>query len=529
MNSRLFLPFIVLQAALAQPLSYTQLSTSTPPPSPRVDGAIAYDPSTRRLYLFGGRDSTFRNDLWFYSLAERRWQEVESAGPKPPARLGHTLAYDPVRRRLILFGGQASGFFSDVWAFDTARQVWTQLAPSQSGPSNRYGHSMIYDPPRDRIVVSHGFTNAGRFDDTWAFDLSTNRWRDISPSGPRPLRRCLHHAVHDPVNGRMLLYGGCASPSGPCPLGDLWAFDLDTHRWRELTTAQNPPPREHYGRAYDAVRNRFLIFGGSGQGLLNDTWTYDSASATWSPALLEGPAPSPRSRHESAYDSVRNTIFFFGGQTSAGLSNELWMLGPGFLPARPSIATGGVANAFSHDAAAISPGELVSIYGSNLGAMVTFNGVPAPVLFESPGQLNVQVPYEIAGAAEATLIVANNGQSSDPVTLPLRPTHAGLYPAAFQDGDIAVFFATGHGLTSPPSATGQPAAAPYPAPAAPLTLTIAGQPAEILFQGQAPGTFGVLQINARIPPGASGQAVPVTLSIGDSVSTIRANLSAPLN
>jgi hypothetical protein len=106
-----------------QPLSYSLLRSYGAQPSPRVDGTISYDPGGRRIFLFGGQDTQTRNDLWAYSLAQRRWEEIAVPGPKPPERFGHTLLFDTMRRRLVVFGGQSSGFFSDVWAFDIHRDA----------------------------------------------------------------------------------------------------------------------------------------------------------------------------------------------------------------------------------------------------------------------------------------------------------------------------------------------------------------------------------------------------------------------
>jgi hypothetical protein len=262
---RFIVPFVttclIALGCQAQSLSYSLLVSSSPQPSPRFDGAVAYDPVSRQVFLFGGEDTAPRNDLWAYSLAQRRWSEIQVSGSLPPARFGHTLVFDPVRRRLVVFGGQAGGFFSDVWAFDIASGSWRQLSADDAGPSRRYGHSAISETARDRMVISHGFTNAGRFDDTWAFDFAANSWRDISPSGTRPLRRCLHHAAYDAEHGQMYLYGGCSSGFGPCPQGDLWSFDLALNRWTERTPQSSPPPREHYGMAFDDVRGKLLVFG----------------------------------------------------------------------------------------------------------------------------------------------------------------------------------------------------------------------------------------------------------------------------
>lgn len=530
----------------AQALSYSRLPGGELAPSGRADGTIAYDLLSRQLYLFGGQADTLQNDLWVYALDEQRWRVVAVTGDLPAARLGHTLLWDARRSRLILFGGQSRGFFSDVWAFDPARGSWQQLARDDAGPSRRYGHSAILEPGRDRMVISHGFTNAGRFDDTWAFDLANNSWRNLTPSGTKPVRRCLHHAVHDAAGGRMLLYGGCASGSGPCPLGDLWAFDLSSSRWTELTGATRPPPREHYGVAFDDARGRLLLFGGSGGGLLNDTWEFSGTA--WQAAVIQGASPEPRARHQGVFATDRKAAFFFGGRTNSGqLTNELWMLSPAM---QGPIVTG-VRSAFGGDGEPVAPGQLVSIFGSGLGptegvafsldetgrlpldgagVSVTWNGIPAPLNFARADQVNVQVPYELSGAMEARLVVTANGQIAES-TVPVAPIRPSLFSGVWnQDGsqnssakparggDVVVLYATGQGVTSPPTRTGTIPVGGYPEPATAVTVTIGGEAVEVLFRGQAPGTVGVMQLNVRVPDGVGPASAPVVLRIGDATS-----------
>ncbi|MBC8167381.1 MAG: hypothetical protein H7Y20_16120 [Bryobacteraceae bacterium] len=543
----------------AQPLTYSLLRTDGPQPTPRLDGTIAYDPIDSRILLFGGQDSSPRNDLWAYSITQRRWEEILITGPKPPARFGHTSIFDPGKRRLVVFGGQAAGFFSDVWAFDTIQRTWQQLSAENTGPGRRYGHSAIFDSARNRMVISHGFTNSGRFDDTWAFDFNSDSWRDLSPSGTRPLKRCLHHAVVDSANSQMYLYGGCASGFGPCPLGDLWAFDLSSGRWTEKTTQLKPPPREHYGMGFEAVRGRLLIFGGSGSGFLNDTWEYDPRSVSWQQPAIAGSAPGPRSRHETTTAGDRGAMFFFGGTTASGLTNELWMLGPDLLPRAPLIAAAGPVNVFSGSAGAIAPGEVVSIFGSDLGpeqgvtvgiergqlptsgsgVSATFNDIPAPIFFAKSDQLNVQVPYELKDATEARLVVTVNSRASAVLTLPVAAARPGLFSQIWnQDGtvnspehpalagSIVVLYATGQGVTSPASRTGAVTVDVFPQPQAPTSLRIGGLEAELLFRGQAPGTVGVMQLNARVPSNvATASAAPVVLKVGDAASQAGATIS----
>lgn len=544
-----------MSAIWAQPLSYTLVEAEGTKPSARFDGTIAYDPAGRRVILFGGSGNGELNDLWSYSLAQRRWEELRPEGDKPPARLGHTLVLDSRRQRLVLFGGQASGFFNDTWAYDLAQNRWSRIAADGAAPSRRYGHSAILDAERDRMIVSHGFTNSGRFDDTWALDLATGTWRDISPSSGRPLRRCLHHAVYDAAGGQMLLYGGCASGFGPCPLGDLWSFDLASHRWTEITGSAKPPAREHYGLSYDNVRNRMIVFGGTGAGLLGDTWEFDPRSRSWREAEIMGPAPSARSRHHGVFAEGRGVTFFFGGTTASSLSNDLWMLGPAFAaPPRPELSRTGVVNASSGSAdGAVAPGELIALHGSGLGPIegvalgldpltgtlpvsgpgvsVSINGIPAPLMFVSANQINAQVPYEIEGSAEAVIRATVNGAVSDAVTVRIEGAKPGLFNQAFRPdgstvnaenpalrGEVIVLLATGQGVTVPPSRTGAiPDDGVNAVPAAPVTLTVGGSQTELLYRGQAPGMVGVLQLNARVPEDLEpGAETPIALRVGSA-------------
>jgi uncharacterized protein (TIGR03437 family) len=503
--------------------------------------------------MFGGLDASGdRNDLWAYSVDTQQWTQINPSGQAPDPRHGHTVTLDPARRGIIVIAGQGAGFFGDAWSFDIQANLWSQLSGNSGGPSPRYGHSAIYDPTRDRIVLSHGFTSEqGRFDDTWAFDLKSNSWRDISPSSSRPLRRCLHHAVYVPQSDQMLLYGGCSSGFGPCPQGDLWSFDLARNQWTQIVTAMSPAPRQRYGMVFDDNRRKLVLFGGLGGPALNDTWEYDPASIAWTQITPGGDAGAPRFRQEAAFASDLRTAFFFGGQTD-NYTNDLLLLSTASSVA-PQIGSDGIKDLFSGAGNPFAPGEIVSIYGTSLGPVtglssafdaatstlpttlggvsVAVNGVPAPRYYVSAGQVNVQIPYEVGGHQQASVSVSYNGIASTAQSIQIAASAPTLYAGIFNaDGSvnsadnsassrsIVTLFATGQGLTSPPSVTGKAAAEPYPQPVGPVRVSIGGQDAEILFAGSAPDTVGVLQVNVRIPAAPAGNAAGVLLTIGEITS-----------
>jgi uncharacterized protein (TIGR03437 family) len=533
MGMRPALLLALAAAALAgQTLEFTVLAPAGVKPSGRLDGTIAYDPPGRQLFLFGGQDVTARNDVWVYSVDAGVWRELSPAGDKPAPRFGHTLNYDPVRRRLILFGGQATGFFSDLWAYDIAANRWSQLAPDGAGPSRRYGHSGVYDSVRDRVIVSHGFTDRGRFDDTWAYSLAQSRWDNLSPAGTVPLRRCLHHAAFDRAGNQMFLFGGCASGAGPCPLGDLWSLDLSASppRWREIRGAPSPDPRQYYGVAFDERRRRLILHGGSGGQVFNDTWEFDPVAGSWEKLGIQ--APPPRHRLQGEYAPGVETVFFFGGISGSQPVADLLAL---------AVAQPPLVNAFSQSKGPQAPGALVTLYGAALGPQagvvasidpatgrlpeqlagtsVRVNGFPAPMLYAQAGQLNFQLPYEIPDGP-ANVEVSVNGAPKPVLTLPVAATAPGLHGAAYRTANVLTLYATGACRTNPPSATGALSADPFPRPAAAITLRLGGREARILFAGIAPGTAGVLQINAEIPEGlALGPAVEAVLRAGEAATT----------
>jgi hypothetical protein len=301
------------------------IATNASPPA-RYDHSAVFDPVRRQLVIFGGRDGEMFGDTWIFDRATRMWRAVDGAGPAP--RFGHGAVYDAAHRRMLIVMGQGAGFFNDVWAFDLDRETWTELKANErsaEAPRPRYGQSAALDS-QGRVLISHGFSDQGRFDDTWAFDVAAARWVNLTPtSGAKPLKRCLHALIYESAADRMILYGGCSSGFGPCPQGDLWAFDLKTATWSELTPrGAAPTPRSDVSLAYAAANQTLFLFGGKAEaGASAETWSYDLDGNVW--MLLERPdGPSARSSQATSYDAQTRRALMFGGLTTDGSSADLW-------------------------------------------------------------------------------------------------------------------------------------------------------------------------------------------------------------
>ncbi len=313
--------------------AWTRLAVDADWPGPRWDHTLAADEAGERLILFGGRDGEGAplGDTWRFDLASERWEQIEGSGPAP--RFGHAVAVDQEARELYLFGGQADGatFFDDAWRFDLETGAWSEIGTGDGPrPSVRYGTSAVFDG-EGRLLVSHGFTFEGRFDDTWALDLETGAWTDVSPpeGEVRPLKRCLHEAVWDAANGRMLLFGGCSSGVGPCPQGDLWAFDPAARVWTELSPAAGPAARSNPALVIDPANARALLLHGlTENGNAADAWALalDHAEATWTEVAptADGDVPAARFSHDAAI--LGDRLYLFGGNGDGGALADLWAL-----------------------------------------------------------------------------------------------------------------------------------------------------------------------------------------------------------
>ncbi|MEP7200263.1 MAG: kelch repeat-containing protein [Chloroflexota bacterium] len=320
-------PTVAPTSAPVAKLGWSQLAATNAGPSARYDHSALVDPVKQTLVVFGGRGSGTLGDTWLFDLTTRAWREVKGNGPAP--RFGHATVYDAAHRRLVLIMGEGANFYNDVWAFDLDKETWTQLSASgvdEQKPRPRYGQSAALDG-KGRVIISHGFSDQGRFDDTWAFDLQTNQWINLMPTtGAKPLKRCLHELVYDAAADRIVLFGGCSSGFGPCPQGDLWAFDLKTNAWTELKPAgDKPSARSNPSAMYDAASRRIVLFGGKTDGgASGETWTYDLALNRWTKS--DGSGPAARSSHDGDYDAKAKRLVIFGGQAASGASAEVWEL-----------------------------------------------------------------------------------------------------------------------------------------------------------------------------------------------------------
>ena len=288
-------------------------------PTGRDGHAMAYNSDTHQVVLFGGKGKDYYNDTWAYNSSSKRWTELKPTGPLPPARFGQALVYDPTRQKVILSGGVLqSGHltYDDTWAYDPDANTWSDLNPGGSLPPWRTYPAMVSDPSSGNVILFGGWTGNDAFSDTWAYNPAGNTWTQLNPASSPPARWG-HSMVYVSAIHKVILFGGLfGSYDGSSRYNDTWAYDPVKNTWSNLNPGGSQPP----GRAYAAMiyaeaSGKVILFGGfaGADGLLTDTWVYDPIANTWARLNSSGDQPLLRDFSAMVYDTAADKGILFGG------------------------------------------------------------------------------------------------------------------------------------------------------------------------------------------------------------------------
>jgi hypothetical protein len=288
--------------------AWTELHPGASPP-PRTRHALVYDQARRRTVLFGGaaradgQEGGALGDTWEWDGVT--WTQ-QTAVVSPRARAGHVMVYDSTRKRVLLFGGDDNGSFGDeeaqfanLWEWDGS--TWVEVAVDPF-PSARQNPSLAFDPDRQHVVMFGGLSyNSPQdpFGDTWVWD--GDRWsqRRISPA---PTPRSSAAFGSDPDSRTLLLYGGMDGVAG---LSDTWAWDGTT--WSQKLGARAAADVQP-GMMYDAASARLiLVADGQTFSWQNESWQALSGVAHLDNLLGIGALSYDRGRSRGLLLAIQET------------------------------------------------------------------------------------------------------------------------------------------------------------------------------------------------------------------------------
>ena len=332
--------------------------------------------STNKMFraLLGGGLTLLLVFALIGQAAAQSWIEVTppddpltTADDPPDGRSLHTAVVNTTTNRMIVFGGSlvtqfvfvspSVALLNDVWVLsnsdetDASPPAWTQLSPTGTPPSKRGGHSAVYDPATNRMIVFGGNPNIGGSFTTGnevrvlsnadGTEASVPAWTQLSPDGGPPSPRWLHTAGYHPDTNRMIVFGGTLGV-GNTFTDEVWVLENangmgDTPNWSQLSPTGGPVPVADHTGVYDAASNRLMIvFGGCGPAPLGcffdeQLWVLENANGlggtpNWTQFVPAGDIPHVRGPLEVVYDPTSNRIMLFGGSTSTGRTNNVWVL-----------------------------------------------------------------------------------------------------------------------------------------------------------------------------------------------------------
>ncbi|CAE7355379.1 Lztr1 [Symbiodinium natans] len=290
--------------------------------------APAHEGSGGKVYLFGGynhnnnpEDLDRMNDAWVLDLSVPGWAEVSvTPGTEPVRREGHSMVC--TGDSLLVFGGQSmsGGVFqrhNDLWKLTLATSTWQQLTQTSGTlPPPRSGHSAVWNPDTQSMLVYAGADGSTRLSDLWSYSLTTNVFTQLTPTGGPLGDRWEHAALWNPVDNTMLITAGFRMnvPGTPgTPLGnDLWSYDPQANTWTELIpqgSPNAPSGRRVTSLVWNTATQAALLFAGHDGQFLDDLWEYKAG--TWT-QLVPASSPPARGFHLGAWTSTQVMIVFGG-------------------------------------------------------------------------------------------------------------------------------------------------------------------------------------------------------------------------
>jgi hypothetical protein len=271
-------------------------------PSARGGAALAYDPATRSVVLYGGwipdltanpPNVVYLGDTWSWNGKD--W--TKQCDPCPPGERLTSLVTDPATRSVLLEGGQHADpssctppdigcFFEPVLPTDTWTwngRNWIKRHP-HTQPTLGSGSAFASDPATRTVVLFGGGSPfAGpQSDQTWTWN-----GRDWTRQFPliHPTARTGNGLAYDPATRRVVLFGGqqALPPPSPFPAHSDETWTWDGTDWTQQQPLQSPSPREYPGMATDPATCSVVLFGGEtlnpdfSATALGDTWVYTSS------------------------------------------------------------------------------------------------------------------------------------------------------------------------------------------------------------------------------------------------------------
>jgi hypothetical protein len=299
-----------------------QQISSSQIPTWRSGATYVYDEAVNQIVMFGGSNSA--GDLSETWTWDGHWT-LRHPQVSPPARRWAAAAYDPLRRNVVMSGGDSDLShgqpMADTWTWDG--QTWHRIATQEASPGADFTRpeTAAFDPASGDVLVLVNRCEGVSFPrtcvtDTWAWDGQTWKKHASGTATPEPLNPYASSGIlyTDSLRQRVVMLGGD------------FPLEWDGSKWSTEWVSSRLPARAGGGLAYDQRAAVEISFGGGGCGASeaarssDDTWAWDGV--TWL-QLKPQTRPPARTTTYLAYDTKIKRIVMFGGYVGQGCSFNL--------------------------------------------------------------------------------------------------------------------------------------------------------------------------------------------------------------
>jgi hypothetical protein len=281
---------------------------------------MTYDVAHSRITMFGGKTDAVNglDETWTFDGSD--WTQLHPA-TAPSPRIWASSAYDTVRNRTVLYGGQfttadlkTTTNYYDTWEFDGTN--WTQIAtngPQVTTPL------LAYDEATQQMILLGSDTDAKPH--MYSYD-NKGTWTEMKPS---TMPDCvvdagLVYQGHDPKV--LVLYAGVCSDSGS--LATTYEYDGVSANWQKVDAVSSAFRLTGEAIAYDPSRRETLIFGGTEAFSVPQSATYVYREGVWARPTIVANTPSPRSLFGFTTDPARGVVWLIAGQDDLSTLGDVW-------------------------------------------------------------------------------------------------------------------------------------------------------------------------------------------------------------
>jgi N-acetylneuraminic acid mutarotase len=260
------------------------------------------------------------------------WNPVKFTGDSPEERFMHAMFFDQKTGQIYFTGGMQYPFspmMSDVWSFDPKTNKWTKLVSTGYIPP-KYSVRDYTFIPSERSIYAWADNGEENLHKMFIFNIDKKEWSKITPVGEFPKTAGHRVMCYDPMNNRLLLFGGYYwTPEASDVLNDLYAFDLKKKEWSKLKTEGITAPKLKAAEGYtDQANGRMIIYGGlmPEEKPNAEIYTFSFSKNSWGKIDAQGDKPIGGDSFYGILDAENNRLIEIGStENKDSPSNGLYI------------------------------------------------------------------------------------------------------------------------------------------------------------------------------------------------------------